>query len=360
MKKGISVMIAATMAITLLAGCGGSASSATTAAAAAATTKAATTAAATTAAATTAAATTAAATKAAAATTAAASGKQLTFALLPKTLTNPYFVAMQSFAQKECDKYGIKLDCTAPTDETKVEDQIAMFETELQKGVDGILIVPCGTDEIVSSIEAANKAKIPVICLDTNANGGDVLSFIGTDNFAGGKLAGEWVAKNIKSGTYGVITGTPGNKTHEDRQNGFLEGVKSAADMKQVGEVLPAYSDRAQGMTQAETLITAYPDLKVIYVTNDTMALGAAEAVANAGKADQVTVIGFDGSPDGAKSILEGGMDGTVAQTPGIMAQKGVDAMYEYLTKGTKPEKTVYTDTKVVTKEDAKEYLDWH
>jgi len=290
----------------------------------------------------------------------AAETKKLTFALLPKTLTNPYFVAMQEFAQKACDKYGIQLECVAPPDETRIEEQIAMFETMLEKKVDAILVVPCGSTEIVASVEQANAVGIPVFCLDTNASGGEIVSFIGTNNFEGGKLAGEWVGNTKGSAKVSIITGTPGNKTHEDRVNGFLEGIKGFANVSVVGEVLPAYSDRSQGMSQAENILTAYPDVTVIYCTNDEMAMGAGEAVKARGLSDKITVIGFDGAPSSAQGILDGVMHASVAQAPGRMAQLGVEAAYEFIVNGKVPEPVVDTGCTMVTIDNASEYLSWH
>ena len=107
----------------------------------------------------------------------------------------------------------------------------------------------------------------------------------------------------------------------------------------------------------AENLLTAYPNLKCIYVTNDTGALGAAAAVKAAGR--DVMVIGFDGSPDGAQSIVNGEMTATVAQTPGVMAKEGVTALVELITAGTAPE-DMYTACAMVTSDNAEEYLNWH
>jgi len=306
----------------------------------------------------------AAATEAVAATEApaeepAAEAKTLTFALLPKTLTNEYFVAMKDAAQAACDKLGVTLLCDAPTEETMINEQIAMFETMMQKGVDGILIVPNGTDEIVSSVEAANAAGIPVICLDTNANGGDVLSFIGTNNYQGGVLAGEWVSQNY-TGNVAIITGVPGNQCHTDRTQGFIDGIANYSNVKLVADPVPGYCERAQGMTCAENLITAYPDLVAIYCCNDQMAMGAGEAVQAAGLSDQIAVIGFDGSPDCAQGIIDGLCAASVAQAPGRMAELGVNAMYEYIVNGTQPEAVVDTGCTMVTMDNASEYLTWH
>lgn len=295
---------------------------------------------------------------------ATAEKKTLTFALLPKTLSNPYFVAMQQFAEETAaalsnDEYTVEIVASAPPTEDGINEQITMFESYLEKGVDGVLIVPCGTSEVVPTIAKANEKNIPVICLDTNADeGADVAAFIGTNNYDGGYLAGEWTAENVE-GEVAIITGMLGNQCHTDRTNGYLEGVKSATDagtVTLVGEIQPCNGDQGTAMGIAENLLTAYPDLKCIYVTNDTGALGAA-AVKAAGR--DVKVIGFDGSPDGAQSIVNGEMTATVAQTPGVMAEEGVTALYNLIVNGTEPE-DMYTACAMVTIDNANDYLTWH
>lgn len=296
---------------------------------------------------------------------ATAEKKTLTFALLPKTLSNPYFVAMQQFAEETAaalsnDEYTVEIVASAPPTEDGINEQITMFESYLEKGVDGVLIVPCGTSEVVPTIAKANEKNIPVICLDTNADeGADVAAFIGTNNYDGGYLAGEWTAENVE-GEVAIITGMLGNQCHTDRTNGYLEGVKSATDagtVTLVGEIQPCNGDQGTAMGIAENLLTAYPDLKCIYVTNDTGALGAAAAVKAAGR--DVKVIGFDGSPDGAQSIVNGEMTATVAQTPGVMAEEGVTALYNLIVNGTEPE-DMYTACAMVTIDNANDYLTWH
>ena len=288
--------------------------------------------------------------------------KTLTIALLPKTLSNPYFVAMQDFAKaaaKELsnDEYTVEIVASAPPSEDGVNEQITMFESYLESGVDGVLIVPCGTAEVVDTIKKANEKNVPVICLDTNADAGaDVAAFIGTNNYDGGKLAGEWTAANV-NGQVAVITGTLGNQCHTDRTNGYLDGLKGASNIELVGDVQPCNGDQGTAMSIAENLLTAYPDLQCIYVTSDPGAMGAATAVQAANR--DVKVIGFDGSPAGAQSILDGGMTATVAQTPGVMAEEGVKALFELIVNGT-PAKDMYTSCTMVTAENAEDYLNWH
>ena len=209
----------------------------------------------------------------------------------------------------------------------------------------------------MDTIKKANEKDVPVICLDTNADeGAEVAAFIGTNNYDGGYLAGEWTVKNV-SGQVAIITGTLGNQCHTDRTNGYLDGLGDAENIELVGDVQPCNGDQGTAMGITENLLTAYPDLRCIYVTSDTGAMGAATAVQAAGR--DVKVIGFDGSPDGAQSILDGGMTATVAQTPGIMAEEGVKALYELIVNGTASEDQ-YTACTMVTAANAEDYLTWH
>ena len=287
--------------------------------------------------------------------------KGYTFALIPKTLNNPFFVGMRDAAQKKADELGVTLEVIAPPQESDIDQQISMFESMLEKGVDGIMVVPCGTKEIVSSIERAHEMNIPVITVDTNAEGGEPLCFIGTDNYAGGVLAAEWIGKTYQKGEIAFLTGTPGNLTHEDRLRGCRETLEEKyPNIKVMGDALPTYSDRAQAMSQTENLLTAYPDLTAIYCVNDEIGLGASEAIAAAGKTDKVAVIGYDGSPEASQAILDGRITATLAQQPGKMGALAVESMYRYLKDGTQPEAFTATECNVVTKDNASEYLEWH
>lgn len=288
--------------------------------------------------------------------------KTITIALLPKTLSNPYFVAMQEFAEAAAaslsnDEYTVEIVCSAPPSEDGVNEQITMFESYLEKGVDGVLIVPCGTAEVVDTIKKANEKNVPVICLDTDADeGAEVAAFIGTNNYDGGFLAGQWTAENV-NGQVAIITGTLGNQCHTDRNNGYIDGLNGAENIELVGDIQPCNGDQGTAMGIAENLLTAYPDLQCIYVTSDTGAMGAAVAVQATSR--DVKVIGFDGSPAGAQSILDGGITATVAQTPGVMAEEGVKALYNLIVNGT-PAEDMYTPCSMVTSENASDYLDWH
>lgn len=282
-----------------------------------------------------------------------------TVAVVLKTLNNPFFIAMKEQAEKKGKELGANVVVLAPPQETDIERQISMVEDQIQKRVSAIVVCPCGTKEIVPAIEQANQVGIPILTVDTKAEGGKVETFIGTNNYLGGKLAGEFIVKELGGqGNVAIIMGTPGNQTHEDRVAGFKDAVASHKGIKIV-TIQPAHSERALGMSVAENILTAHPNLDAIYCTNDEMVLGTAEAVGLAGKRGKIVLIGFDGAPEVAQAILDGKVTATIAQAPGRMGALSVEYALKVL-KGEKIPAVIDTGTGVVTKANAKEYLQWH
>ena len=113
--------------------------------------------------------------------------------------------------------------------------------------------------------------------------------------------------------------------------------------------------DTAKGMSVTENIITAHPNLKALFASNDNMAMGAIEALKSAKMLDKVMVVGFDGNPEAAEAILRGDMAVSVAQRPTNMGIIGVESVNKLVKGETIPE-VVDTGAELVTKENAEQY----
>ncbi|NOQ97032.1 MAG: substrate-binding domain-containing protein, partial [Calditrichae bacterium] len=158
-------------------------------------------------------------------------------ALVMKTLNNPFFIDMQRGAEDAAKKLGVTLLVQAAEREVDVEKQMQIIENLIQRGVDVLCITPSGSKEIIPAIVKANKADIPVLIVDTRVDsislieaGGKITTFIGSDNFDGGRIAGEYIVNSLDGkGEVAILEGIPGHETGDARMNGFhkaLEGKK--------------------------------------------------------------------------------------------------------------------------------------
>jgi ribose transport system substrate-binding protein len=261
----------------------------------------------------------------------AQSGAKPTVALVVKTLNNQFFIDMEAGAKAAADSLGLELIVQAPDREIDVERQMQIVENLIQRHVAVLLLVPNGSKEIVPAVVKANAAKIPVVTVDTRvdaatlkADGGQVATFIGSDNEDGGRMAGAFLVERL-GGTakVAVLEGVPGHETADARLRGFRKALAGAAGMQIVASQ-PANMERDQAFNVTQNILQAHPDITALFACNDVMALGALEAIAAAGKGGKVSVVGFDAQDDARKAISEKRMAATIAQNPREMGRVAV------------------------------------
>ncbi len=268
------------------------------------------------------------------------------------TLNNPFFVQMKEGAQAEAEKAGIDLTVTdAQNDASQQANQLQNFTSS---GVSSIIVNPVDSDAVGPGVRSANKADIPVIAADRGVNKADTATLVASDNVAGGKLAADALADKLGGkGSIVILQGTAGTSASRERGAGFAEGLKAYPDIKVVARQ-PADFDRTKGLDVMTNLIQSHPGVTGVFAENDEMALGAAKALGSkAGKS--VSVVGFDGTPDGLKAVEAGTLYASVAQQPAELGKIAV----QNAVKAAKDEKvasTVKVPVKVVTRENVADF----
>jgi ABC-type sugar transport system substrate-binding protein len=233
---------------------------------------------------------------------------------------------------------------------TDDEGEINHIENMIAKGVKAIAITPT-SPAVQTALDKAVKAGIKVVLVDNDIPGWTgKSSVVATDNLAGGKLAGTWLAENLPAGAkIGVLQGRVGNPSLDDRVKGFKETLGGKATV--VGE--PATDcDQTKGLNAAQDMLTAHPDLTAIYGACGPPIIGALQAIKGAGKKPgDITVIGFDASPDELTAIKAGEQTGSVAQFPAKMGTLGIETAVA-AARGETVQPSVDTGTEMVTKEN--------
>ncbi|HEX6162894.1 MAG TPA: sugar ABC transporter substrate-binding protein [Vicinamibacterales bacterium] len=267
-----------------------------------------------------------------------------TVALVLKTLNHPFFVDMRRGAQEAADRLGVTLQVQAAEREIDVDKQMQIVENLLQTGIDVLAITPSGSREIVSALVKAKAANVPILIVDTRldakaaADAGVVpKTFIGSDNYEGGKLAGEYaISATGGKARVAILEGIPGHETGDSRLRGFRDAVAKSPGITVVASQ-PANWERDQGFNVFQNMLQAHPDIDTVFAASDLMALGAVEAIAAAGKTGKIKVIGFDALEDAKKAIAEGKMAASVAQFPYEMGKAAVESAVKVLAGETLP-----------------------
>lgn len=240
------------------------------------------------------------------------------------TLNNPFFVSIREGIEEGAGDDAETVISDAQNDSSTQSNQV---EDLITQGVDLIIINPVDSTAIASSVEKANEANIPVICVDRGTDSGEIVSFIASNNVEGGKLAGEYILEKVGEDAEVVqLEGIPGASSTRERGEGFKEATDGKIDLV---ASQTANFDRAEGLTVMENLLQAHPDVKAVFCQNDEMALGASEAIKTSGK--DIVVVGFDGNEDAISAVEDGSLSATVAQKPKEMGKLAIETAIKYL-----------------------------
>jgi ribose transport system substrate-binding protein len=278
-------------------------------------------------------------------------------ALVLKTLNNPFFIDMEKGAKEAAARLDVELVVQAAEREVDVDKQMQIIENLIQTGVDALCITPSGSKEVVPAIAKANAAKIPVVIVDTRVDekaaaeaGIKLDGFVGSDNYEGGKVAGEYLVKVTGGKAHvGLLEGIPGHETGDSRLKGFHEAVKSSPGIKVVASQTANW-ERDQGFTVFQNMLQAHPEIDALFACSDMMALGAVEAIAAAGKTGKIKVVGFDAVDDARKAIQSGTILASVAQFPSEMGRLAVEDAVKLIRGGEKPPADQKVKIELVTK----------
>ena len=260
--------------------------------------------------------------------------------------------------QDEAQKRGVNLKFSDA--QSKQENQIKAVRGFIAQGVDAIILAPQVETGWEPVLKEAKQAKIPVILVDRGVKTDDdslYTTLIASDFIAEGKMAGDWL-KQKTGGKAQIIElqGTPGAAPAIDRAKGFAEAIKDAPEMKVVASQSGDFS-RAGGKEKTEALLKVHPEANAIYSHNDDMALGAIQALEDAGKkpGSDVLIVSVDGVKAAFEAMAAGKMNCTVECNP-LLRQAAFDAV-EKAVKGEPVEKRIVVQDRLFEQSGAQAEL---
>ena len=267
----------------------------------------------------------------------------------------PFFTTMEDAAKKFAAANDVELIVGQGQSATDIEGQIALIESMVTQGVQGIAITPVDPT-VAPALDKAVAAGIKVVLIDNSIpDWKGQTALVSTNNLNGGKIAGEYLKTVLKDGDkIGILEGVPGVPALDDRVNGMLEGL-GGVKVEVVGKGATNCTQEL-GTSVAEDILTANPDLKALYVACGPPAAGAAQAITNAGIAnDKIILVGFDACCGEIEAIKSGVEDATVAQFPAKMGELGIDTVVKAI-RGEKVEANVDTGAGLVTAANVKDF----
>jgi erythritol transport system substrate-binding protein len=256
-----------------------------------------------------------------------------TIAVITVDPSNPYWKAEVDTAVAEAEALGYDTTVNAHLNDPDQQNQF--IDAAISAGAVAIILDPAGADESVGAVQKATDAGIPVFLVNAEiSEQGIAKSQLVSNNAQGATLGAQaWAEAIGGEGTYVELFGNPTDNNARVRSDAYAEVLSQYPDLEQL-QMETANWDRVQGKEKMDILLQAHPDIDGVISGNDEMALGAIEALRDAGKLDDVLVLGFDGNQDAANAVLAGEMVATVLQPIVEVTTKAVEQADSYLRTG--------------------------
>jgi ribose transport system substrate-binding protein len=285
--------------------------------------------------------------------------------VIPKGTTHEFWKSIHAGtikAQRELEAEGIpvRILWKGPLREDDRDQQIQVVENFTARRVNGILLAPLDSQALVKPVASAIAARIPVVVFDSGLKSDRPISYVATDNFKGGQLAGEHMAKVLGGkGKVILLRYAVGSASTEEREAGFLDAIRKHPGLKLLSSDQYAGPTRETAYGNAQNLLNRFGrEVDGIFAVNENSTIGITKALRDIGRAGgKVKMIGFDAGSQSIKDMKSGDVQGLIVQNPVRMGYLGVKTLVQHL-QGKPVEKKIDTGVTLVTPEnmDQKEF----
>ena len=273
-------------------------------------------------------------------------------AVIPKGQAHIFWQTVHAGAAAAGKEFGFTIEWNGPAAENDFSKQVEIVENFISRRVDGIVLAPTTQTGLVNVIEKAKKEGIPVTIFDSAAETQDYVSFVATDNYAGGQMAAKRLGELLHGkGKIAMIATMPGGASTLERERGFEETLaKDFPEMKVVAKQF-GMSDYAKSLAVSEDILTANQNLDGMFASNESSAVGAVQAIKARGLGGKLPLVGFDSSQPLLDALKNGIVDSLVVQDPYKMGYESVKSLAD-LWAGRTPPKRIDSGARLVTKDD--------
>ena len=258
-------------------------------------------------------------------------GDKMYIAMVSKGFQHQFWQAVKQGAEEKAAELGVEITFDGPASETEVDAQLQMLQTAIDRGPDAIAYAALDPEACIPLYNTAEAAGIPIVEFDAPCDSEYSQSLAATDSKAAGALAAQHMAELIGGeGEVAIVGHSQINSTGVERRDGFVEEIEANYPDIEIVDIQYGDGDHLKSADIAKAMISAHPDLKGIYGTNEGSAIGVVNAVNELGlPKGELTIVGFDSGAAQINAIKDGTMAGAITQDPIGIGATVVQAAYD-------------------------------
>ena len=278
-------------------------------------------------------------------------GQRHRVALVAKSTQTEFWLSVFAGAQAAAAEYNMELTTMGPETEEDYETQNRMIAEVVESGAEALVFSAIDFTRNAAAVDAAGQAGVKVVSIDSGVDSDRVGTYIGTDNYAAGRMAAQAALEGVEGElVVGLVNYDESTANGQERERGVRDALAESGRARVAASVTTLVEAERARVDTAD-LLRNNPEINVVIAFNEPTSVGAARAVAGLRLADAVFLVGFDSNVATIDGLQEGYVDALIVQNPYAMGYLGVESAYRLLSgQGGALETTVDTSTQIVNR----------
>lgn len=274
-------------------------------------------------------------------------------ALIVKSNDSEFFMSVFAGARAAATEYNLDLTIAGPETEEDYETQNWMIDQAVEDGAEAIVFSAVSYEENAAAIDAAAGSGVHIVSIDSGVGSDYVSSYIGTDNYAAGKMAAQAALERVEGALrVGIVNYNEGTANGQERVQGAVDALEESG-RAQIAAVTTTLVDAPRAQTDTIALLLDHPEINVLIAFNEPTSVGVARAIQVLKRSEDIFFVGFDSNVVTIDGLQNGCVDALIVQNPYAMGYLGVESAYKLLTgQGGSLEPVVDTSTQIVDREN--------
>ena len=278
-------------------------------------------------------------------------GQRHRVALVAKSTQTEFWLSVFAGAQAAAAEYNMELTTMGPETEEDYETQNRMIAEVVESGAEALVFSAIDFTRNAAAVDAAGQAGVKVVSIDSGVDSDQVGTYIGTDNYAAGRMAAQAALEGVEGElVVGLVNYDESTANGQERERGVRDALTESGRAR-VAASVTTLVEAGRAQTDTADLLRNNPEINAVIAFNEPTSVGAARAVAGLGLSDEVFLVGFDSNVATIDGLQEGSVDALIVQNPYAMGYLGVESAYQLLSgQGAGLEPTVDTATQIVNR----------
>ena len=274
-------------------------------------------------------------------------------ALVAKSTQTEFWLSVFAGAEAAATEYNLDLSIMGPETEEDFETQNQMVAQAVENGVEAVVFSAIDFENNASAIDAAAERGVQIVAIDSSVDSQAVSTYIGTDNYAAGQMAAQAALDRVDGILeVGIVNYDISSANGQERERGAVEQFEQSGRAN-IRAVINTLAEAQSARADTAALLEEHPEINVLLAFNEPTSVGAAQAVEDLGRSEDIFLVGFDSNVMTVDGLQEGSVDALVVQNPYAMGYLGVESAYKLLSgKGSDLEATVDTSTQIVDRDN--------